>query len=315
MTPKSYTDSWSEFWNQGHLTSLPDCFIRNYDGEFESFWNGQFASTPNAAKVLDLCTGNGSIALLAQTYSDSNHANFSITACDAANIKPHHVAKTDTALSERLAKIQFLGNTPIAQLGLPDQSFDLITSQFGVEYTDLAETASVIYTLLKPSGIFAAVCHSSDSVIVQQMAKQKVDYDFVTTLELLDPDLKRPNSRVAERKFFAKLESMLARVYARFVQDRSSIVLQALGTQLELIKTEAKHNLGSAFIRLRRLSNDLNISHATASDLCQASSRVNLSSNWQNLFTNAGLQLVSEGDIHYHTNELSGRFHVFAKST
>ncbi|HEY9119557.1 MAG TPA: hypothetical protein VIN33_07345, partial [Marinobacter sp.] len=63
-------DRLRNYWRQGHLTSLPCGFSLNYDGEFLQFWHQQFALLGAGACVLDVCSGNGSIALLARDYSD-----------------------------------------------------------------------------------------------------------------------------------------------------------------------------------------------------------------------------------------------------
>lgn len=46
-----------------------------------------------------------------------------------------------------------------------DGSFDLITSQFGVEYSNLSLSLTEIARTLRPGGSFAAVLHSQDSRI------------------------------------------------------------------------------------------------------------------------------------------------------
>ena len=52
------------------MTSLPQDFAANYDGEVAEFWQAAFAQVPPAGRMIDLCTGNGAIALLAVAYAN-----------------------------------------------------------------------------------------------------------------------------------------------------------------------------------------------------------------------------------------------------
>ena len=70
------------------MTSLPQDFTANYDGEVAEFWSTAFKEIPEQGSMIDLCTGNGAIALLAaEQVSKSGHL-FEITAVDAAVMSP-----------------------------------------------------------------------------------------------------------------------------------------------------------------------------------------------------------------------------------
>ena len=80
------SDHWSEYWSRGCLTSLPEDFAANYDGEIAEFWRNAFQSVPAGGSVIDLCTGNGAIALLAAEYATREEQDLSITAVDGATV-------------------------------------------------------------------------------------------------------------------------------------------------------------------------------------------------------------------------------------
>ena len=77
------SDHWSDYWSRGSLTSLPQDFAANYDGEVAEFWQGAFSGLDDTGRMIDLCTGNGAIALLAAEYFASEKPDIEIVAVDA----------------------------------------------------------------------------------------------------------------------------------------------------------------------------------------------------------------------------------------
>lgn len=146
---------WSDYWRQGHLTSLPRGFAGNYDGEFLAFWLARFADLPRSARVLDVCAGNGAIALLASEYSQQEGLNFRVTATDAADIDLQAITRPHPHLEPVTAGIDLLPNMPLEKLALPPESIDLACSQFGIEYTAWQRSASILSRALKPGASLA----------------------------------------------------------------------------------------------------------------------------------------------------------------
>ena len=83
----SKSNVWTTFWKQGFPTSFASQFPDNYTGTLAKFWEGQFALLDNA-KVLDVATGNGAIALIAARITQIKSNNLDISAADFAHIKP-----------------------------------------------------------------------------------------------------------------------------------------------------------------------------------------------------------------------------------
>ena len=171
------SDHWTDYWQQGNLTSLPRGFASNYEGEFLQFWEAQFAGLARDACVLDVCSGNGSIALLAKGYSARHQLDLQVKATDAAHIDMARVIDSHPDLSQHIQAIEFLPGVRLEALAVAPASCDLVTNQFGIEYSDWAMSASNIYRMLKPGGCFAMVCHSADSKILQAMESQQADYE------------------------------------------------------------------------------------------------------------------------------------------
>ena len=143
-------------------------FTQNYDGAILEFWRSIFDRQCDDASIVDLATGNGALAILASQYSEAKQKSYAVTAIDYAATDPKEMLK-NRGLGETLKSIEFLPNTLLEHTGLPGHSFDLVCSQFGFEYAEVAKAVAEIDRLLKTSGsMFAAMLHVEGSVIVEQ---------------------------------------------------------------------------------------------------------------------------------------------------
>ena len=159
---------WTRYWQSGTVTTFHGRFANNYDGVVRSHWHGIFDRLPADAKIVDLGTGNGAIALLAARYSHCRHRDFDITAVDFAEIDPVRQL-AGMAAARHLPRVRFLGRTRIERTTLPDSTLELAMSQFGFEYAPADEAFAEVDRILKRSGgHFAAMIHHADSAIVRQ---------------------------------------------------------------------------------------------------------------------------------------------------
>src|SRR5215212_736587 len=117
--------AWDRYWHFNRIAScMDDAGRSNYDERIAGPWRAFFAGLP-PCDVLDICTGNGAVALIAAT------AGMSVTGIDLADIDP---ARFVTPMAETLSGIRFLGGTNAAALPFPDGSFGAVVSQYGIEY-------------------------------------------------------------------------------------------------------------------------------------------------------------------------------------
>ncbi|MDE0193533.1 MAG: methyltransferase domain-containing protein [Gammaproteobacteria bacterium] len=168
MTDRLSAEQWSEYWRKGTITTFHGRFGQNYDGKVRDYWHGILDRLPTNARIVDLATGNGAIALIAAQHGRRHGKQLEITAVDYAEINPTTLF-SNTPFAQDLRGIRFLSNTPIEATGLPDHACDLAMSQFGLEYADADAAVAEIARLLKRrEAVFAAMVHHADSAIVRQ---------------------------------------------------------------------------------------------------------------------------------------------------
>jgi len=179
----SSQDYWDEYWQQGHITSFGSELPNNYVGELKEFWQSNVIELPAGSKILDLCSGNGALPKL---FLESNKS-LDITATDLANLDQVAV-KTNITSKNKDALVKVLGRVDCTDLPFEACSFDVVTSQFGIEYSDICKTISQISRVLIDGGELLLVTHVDDSRFIKQNSQTKrflekiTDFDFAKRL-------------------------------------------------------------------------------------------------------------------------------------
>lgn len=172
--PNSRSQAWSSFWSKGSLHSCIDSFGQDYAGTIGDFWRAIFADVNPGDRVIDLATGNGALPLL---LSHEQGKNVWIDGVDLATVAPiwHEVS--------RYPNICFHSRTAVENLPFSDASFDLVVSQFGLEYAFWPAALLECVRVMRPLATAAFVMHHADSVLVKVGAAEAANQAF-----LLAPD-------------------------------------------------------------------------------------------------------------------------------
>ncbi|MFC3716871.1 class I SAM-dependent methyltransferase [Luteimonas soli] len=157
--------AWSRYWKQDVLHSLPGSFSGNYAGRIERFWLDSFSDLGSGRRMLDIATGNGPIPQLACTHCAGHAAGMPrIDAIDLAQVAPAWVSSQPATCRDAL---HFHSGVSAEALPFDDASFDLVTSQYGIEYCDDARTTPEVARVLVPGGRVALLLHHADSRLAQ----------------------------------------------------------------------------------------------------------------------------------------------------
>lgn len=187
MAIKLTPEQWSAYWQNRTITSFHGHFQKNYDGAIKQFWTRVFQNLPDQANILDLATGNGALAILAQQYSLVHDKGFRVTGIDSAEINPTEYLASQMELTDTLAKIRFISYASIENTGLPAGEFQLVMSQFGFEYADMGPACREVARLLEPQhGVFAAMLHHQRSAVLQQAKEAMRQINHCNNSGLLD---------------------------------------------------------------------------------------------------------------------------------
>lgn len=305
-------DHWSNYWASGFLTSLPQDFSANYDGEIATFWTARFAAVPRQGQVLDLCTGNGAIALLAASWARASNHPLHITAVDAAHIDTDALAARHPDQTELFADVQFLGDQPLEALDLPAGRFDLVTSQYGIEYCDWGQAAARVAGLLKPGGRFAMVCHASSSEILAYMEAEHAEYRLLDEAGFLEAIQLYLDDKLEFRGLHDVLKSTGDRVYVIFQTSRSPFlktILDMLNATLPMDEAAFGQQRDNLFGFLQHVR----FGYDRLREMLQVNQAIHDNPDWYRVFTQAGLDLQDSGEILYRGENRSGTFYRFVK--
>lgn len=145
---------WTRYWSHGISHSCGGSFGDRYEGALARYWISAFSSLAPGARVLDIATGNGALPQL--LLATSKTASVSCDAVDLARPEPQWIAALPAAQRER---VRFHGQQAAEQLPFSDGQFDMVVSQYGLEYTDLSRTVPELLRVLAPGGKVRLVTH------------------------------------------------------------------------------------------------------------------------------------------------------------
>ena len=168
MVPSYSNQGWQAYWKEGRLGSfVPE--NEETASEIQSRWVELLSDLSDGARVLDVATGNGILLGHAEMAAKRNGKHYALTGVDLAPIDP---ARYVPDLSEGLQEARFLGGIPAERLPFEEGDFDVILSQYGLEYADLGKALDEIKRVLVRSGRLIWLAHCEGSEVVDQNLDQ-----------------------------------------------------------------------------------------------------------------------------------------------
>jgi SAM-dependent methyltransferase len=294
-------EHWTKYWEQGHLSSFE--LQSNYDGATARHWRRQFGLLSSGARILDACAGNGAIALLAQDHADATGLSFEITAVDSADIDPARIVSKHPELARCLQSIRFIRNTGIEDLDDPPGTYDLITSQYGIEYTRLEPAAVRIKRLLAPGGCFSVISHAPDTVVVRSARLHVEELQIIAESGLFDLEDSLMKRDYLRRSFSRALDAVLASVF-RKCSERNTQLLRQMGMGFEPLCKLGPADYQRGLETFRTRCAELRSLRARQQALVDVANRLDVSPPWYAVFMDQGLELVDSGKILEEENGL-----------
>ena len=170
---------WQDYWKEDRNAScIPDNPATAQ--EVAEYWVKYFSELADDSRILDVATGNGIVLAHAATAAEAAGKQFSLTGVDLADIDP---ARYVSDLPEGLRQAKFVGRVAAEELPFSDACFDVVVSQYGLEYAELEAALGEVERVLVPGGQLYWLAHSTESAIVAQNQDQNRQVDF-----LLAPD-------------------------------------------------------------------------------------------------------------------------------
>lgn len=139
---------WSRHWATGAAHSCAGSYGATYGGAIAAFWRHVCDGTPQGSRLLDIATGSGAIPRLWRTWRTGDR-------WDAVDLAP----ATPPSLRDAGPDLRFHGGVRAEALPFDAATFDLVTSQYGLEYGDLGRAVPELLRVRRPSGRVALVMH------------------------------------------------------------------------------------------------------------------------------------------------------------
>lgn len=171
--------AWRDYWREDRLAA---CVPENLAAAaaIESHWTGFFRQLPDGARVLDVATGNGVLAYWAVRAARAAGRTVAVTGVDLASIDPPAYLPRQR---DELKSVSFFGETAAEELPFPDGSFDVVVSQYGLEYAQLEPALGEVARVLVRGGQLHWLAHDPQSSVVAAGREQLRQIDLLLAAE------------------------------------------------------------------------------------------------------------------------------------
>lgn len=158
--------AWDQYWRDGRLASCGGAGGAAYQAAITEGWREFFRTLPDGSRILDVCTGNGAIARVAEETAQERGIAFEIEAFDGAVI-----ATTGAAGG----MIRFRSRVRAESLPYAEGYFDAVVGQYGLEYSDTGRSVPELARVSAPGGRVRLMTHAREGVVVGQARRQLED--------------------------------------------------------------------------------------------------------------------------------------------
>ena len=166
---------WRDLWKAGFRESCGPDNPATAQQIAES-WEWWFRDCPDGSRILDIATGNGIVLVHAAASARKEQRSFELTGIDLADIDP---PKQIVDFDDAVRNARFVGEVAAESLPFDAASFDVVTSQFGLEYARLDQALAEVTRVSTASGSLIWLAHSPASTVVEQYKAQDTEVDYL----------------------------------------------------------------------------------------------------------------------------------------
>ena len=228
--------SWTRYWQSGFQDT---CFFADQTFAVDQFWHDLFATLEPSSRIVDLATGNGSVALKAARFAREQNQDFDVSGVDYASIRPAKVSDVD---AELLASVRFIGDTDIASLPFATSGTSCVTSQYGFEYAQMDLALAEATRILVPGGYAQFLMHAEGGAVYKASGARLRRAQYLLqkgqVITLLTDLGKAASTGSAPRlhKVQQRIESKIASLQRKFVAaPRDDLIWQVSREALEIL--------------------------------------------------------------------------------
>ena len=303
---------WTRYWASGALTSLPDDFRGNYDGEIADFWHRRIEPLPEGARVLDVCTGNGAVALLAARAARELGRSLEILAVDAARMDRAAIRRQFPAWSAELDDIRFIEQTPLEALEIDPESVDLVTSQYGIEYCDWQAAAGKVAELLRPGGRLAVLAHSVSTDLLATMRREADEYARIDALGAVEVLERAVTGKIDWKALRGRIRQLREGLAAEPDWQRSGLYRYLMG-MLDHLSRAGKPQFRAMKPQIADAVRQLEGGRQRLGQMLAVNEALHSNPDWTDAFVEAGLERVDAAPVVYRKRHKVGDSFVFEK--
>ena len=220
----SGTDGWDTFWRSSSTSEVlvTDTGARN--PALDAFWASTMQRVTPQQSVVDIGCGAGSLS--------------QGLVCDPALLIGVDISLTALTRSQSDANSMLVVQAMNEQLPLQLGAFDLVVSQFGVEYGGIVALAEAC-ALGKPEGVLRCLVHCADSAIQQSAHRDLQHIELLATSDFFAA------ARSLTQALAAEDQQHLAEASSRFTESE-----QAVRAAVEI---DAGHFAGYSYLGFQSL--------------------------------------------------------------
>lgn len=158
------TEVWNKYWASDRVAACLDHEQPNYSGFIQAHWKEFFAGLAKHSRILDIGTGNGAIAAIANAVNHAEDLGFDIHGIDTAKIDPHKFVQHEAVL---LQGITFHAETAAENTPFPNAFFQAVSGQYALEYTTIENTIKELARITAAGARLRFIIHSKPSSAVE----------------------------------------------------------------------------------------------------------------------------------------------------